>query len=80
MANKFLGQITSKKPFERIFALGKITQILKSYESIELNQMHKKLIRGFYTTKFNQNAYLTRNTKLKPSAYIMNDRRKGMAL
>ena len=29
----FHGQLTSNKPFDRIFALGKITSILKGYEN-----------------------------------------------
>ena len=58
MAKEFHGQITSKKPFDRIFALGKIAQVLKSYEDVELNQMDKKLIKGFYSNKLNVHGYL----------------------
>ena len=47
--DNFNDMLNSEKPFDRIFALGKITSVLKAYEDNELNQMDKKLVKGFYS-------------------------------
>jgi len=65
MAKSFHGQLTSKKPFDRIFALGKIASILKTYEGMELNQMDKQLIKGFYSNNLNINGFLERSKSSK---------------
>ena len=58
-------QINSKKPFDRIFALGKMASILKNYEMNELNIMDKKLVKGFYTRNLNEYGYLARQKSSK---------------
>ena len=60
MANKFQAQLNSKKPFDKIFALGKIASILRSYEKNEMNIMDKKLVTGFYSKNLNDYGYLAR--------------------
>lgn len=60
MANKFHEQLNSKKPFDKIFALGKIATILRSYEKNEMNIMDKKLVTGFYSKNLNDYGYLAR--------------------
>ena len=47
-------------PFDRIFALGKISSILKSYEENNLNNMDKKLVKGFFSRNLNDYKYLRR--------------------
>ena len=61
MANKFQQQLNSKKPFDKIFALGKIASILRSYEKHEMNNMDKKLVTGFYRKNLNDFGYLARD-------------------
>lgn len=48
IVKSFHAQLSSKKPFDRIFALGKIASLLKGYEDSNLNNMDKKLVKGFY--------------------------------
>lgn len=47
-------------PCNRIFALGKISSILKSYEENNLNNMDKKLVKGFFSRNLNDYKYLRR--------------------
>ncbi len=60
LAKSFHAQLSSTKPFDRIFALGKISSILKSYEENNLNNMDKKLVKGFYNRNLNDYKYLRR--------------------
>lgn len=53
MTHAFHRNLCSKDPINRVFALGKITQILKHYENIMPNNMDKKLLQGFYTKNLN---------------------------
>ena len=64
-ATTFQAQLNSKKPFDRIFALGKVTYILKAYEDNDLNQLDKKLIKGFYSNRLESYKYLARSKPLK---------------
>jgi len=60
MSKSFHSQLSSSKPFDRIFALGKVSSILKAYEENNLNNMDKKLVKGFYNRSLNDYKYLKR--------------------
>ena len=49
MTHAFHRNLCSKDPINRVFALCKITQIVKHYENIMPNNMDKKLLQGFYS-------------------------------
>ena len=66
-AETFQTQINSQKPMDRIFAIGKMTSILREYETNELNSMDKKLVKGFYARNLNEYGYLARSSKSKSS-------------
>ena len=60
MSKSFHSALSSSKPFDRIFALGKVSSILKTYEQNNLNNMDKKLVKGFYNRSLNDYKYLKR--------------------
>lgn len=63
IVGSFHKALSSNKPFDRIFALGKVSKILKAYEKNELNHMDKKLLKGFYSRRLNEYSYLARKSK-----------------
>ena len=65
IVGSFHGQLSSEKPFDRIFALGKVSSTLKAYEDNELNHMDKKLLKGFYSRSLNEYGYLARKRTQK---------------
>ena len=44
----FYQKMSSKNPWDQVFALSKIFQILKEYQEKDLNEVDKKLIKGLY--------------------------------
>ena len=44
----FHSKMSSKNPWDQIFALNKIFSILKEYQEKDLNDIDKKLIKGLY--------------------------------
>ena len=70
-AETFQTQINSKKPMDRIFAIGKMTSILRGYETNDLNGMDKKLVKGFYARNLNEYGYLARSSKSKGASPLL---------
>ena len=60
----FQETLNSKNPWDRIFALGKISLILQRFEENDLNVIDKKLIKGVYTRQQNEHGYLQKKNDI----------------
>ena len=52
-ANFFHKQLNSKKAFDRIFAVGKVSSVLKTYEQRNLKRIDDMLVKGMYKRSLN---------------------------
>ena len=56
----FNRKLASKNPWDRIFALGKIFSIVKGLQDEKLTVVGQKLVKGVYSKKMADYAYLKR--------------------
>ena len=55
---KFETHLNSKDPWDRIFALYKIFQMMKKFEMEDLDSMDEQLIKGVYSRKYHNYTFL----------------------
>ena len=60
--------MSSKNPWDRIFALGKIFKILKGLQGVNMTIVGEKLVKGIYSKKTDDYAYLKRKNGEKKDA------------
>lgn len=77
VTHAFHSKLSSKDPFDRIFALGKVTQTLKRFENMVPNSMDAKLLQGFHFRSLDKYAYLARQMNTRVSVGQIQSNRKS---